>query len=80
MSYNTKAICQALLVSVLMIINGFVMITAYDIGIEQGKASEKAKCGVTLHCVAMANVENIEAAKYRHFKNCLKVVKRWENE
>lgn len=49
-------------------------------GYDAGKESERMKCGVTMHCAPIHKEVNIKAAKYRHFKNCLNVVKEWEDE
>ncbi len=80
MSRDAEIIAKSLLVIVLFGCVAGLCVTFYDIGLEQGKAAEKSKCGVVVHCAEITQHKGIDAAKYRQFKNCVQVVRSWRDE
>lgn len=88
MNYKTVAIIQAVVVIILCMLIAALSLTAYDIGKEsrsleiltQCKAGEVVTINDTeIHCGIISKELNIEAAQYRAVKNCVKLVKEWDN-
>lgn len=89
MNYKLLAIIQAVVVIVLCMLIAALSLTAYDIGKEskaleiltQCKAGEIVTINDTeLHCGVISKELNIKAAQYRGVKNCVKLIKEWEDE
>lgn len=80
MSHTSIAVLQSLLIIVLFGSVAGLSYTTYDMGREVGKAAEKAKCGVTLHCVPIRSYPNQRAIKYGLVKQCIKRIQEWEDE
>lgn len=87
MSYKTAAILQALL-----IVAGIASALAFSaMAYDMGKATNQRtldNCskgidimhdGKLIRCGVIHRVDNIEAARYRGVKNCVKLIKEWED-
>jgi len=89
MNYKTLAIIQTVVgIAICTLFTG-ISLTAYDIGKEsrsleiltQCKAGEIVTINDTeIHCGIVSKEINIKAAQYRGVKNCVKLVKEWEDE
>lgn len=80
MSHTSIAVLQSLRIIALFGCVAGICYTAYDMGREVGKASEKAKCGDTLHCVPIHTYPNQQAIEYGLVKQCIKRIQEWEDE
>lgn len=89
MNYKTEAIWQGLLLMVGFMSFGAMSITIYDIGKESRSLEILTQCksgeivtinDTEIHCGIVSKELNIKAAQYRGVKNCVKLVKEWEDE
>jgi len=89
MNYKTVAIIQTVVGIAACISFTALSLTAYDIGkksrsleiLTQCKAGEIVTINDTeIHCGIISKELNIEAAQYRGVKNCVKLVKGWDDE
>ena len=89
MNYKTIAILQALLVIVMLAASLGLAAMFHDIGKGSKELEILNKCtngqlitinGTELHCGIISKELNIKAAQYRGVKNCVKLVKGWEDE
>lgn len=88
MSYKTVAVLQALL-----IVAGIASALAFSaMAYDMGKATNQRaldNCmngidmmhnGKLIRCGIIHRVDNLAAARYRGIKNCVKLIKEWEDE
>ena len=89
MNYKLLAIIQAVTVIILCVLIAALSLTAYDIGKESRSLEILTQCkngeivtinDTEIHCGIISKEINIEAAQYRGVKNCVKLVKEWEDE
>ena len=89
MNYKLLAIIQAVTVIILCVLIAALSLTAYDIGKESRSLEILTQCkngeivtinDTEIHCGIISKEINIEAAQYRGVKNCVKLVKGWEDE
>ena len=79
---------KALLVVIMLAVSLALAAMFHDIGKESMALEIFSKClnhevitigGVELHCSIIERVDNIESARYRGVKNCIKIIKEWED-
>ena len=89
MNYKLLAIIQAVTVIILCVLIAALSLTAYDIGKESRSLEILTQCkngeivtinDTEIHCGIISKEINIEAAQYRGVKNCVKLVKEWDDE
>ena len=89
MNYKLLAIIQAAILIVLCVLIATLLMTSYSVGKESRSLEILTQCkagevvtinGTELHCGIISKELNIKAAQYRGVKNCVKLVKGWEDE
>lgn len=89
MNYKTIAVLQALLVIVMLSASLGLAAMFHDIGKGSKELEMLNKCtsgqlitinGLEFHCGVVSKELNIKAAQYRGVKNCVKLIKGWEDE
>jgi hypothetical protein len=89
MSYKSEIVWSGVVVLVTVVMVAMAITYANTSGKESARTKILEQCqnhqpvtidGVEIHCGVIHSAVNVEAAKYRKFKQCVKVIKGFTNE
>ena len=89
MNYKTLAAIYAFGLILMCGLYFSILSMGYDIGKESRSLEILTQCkageivtinGTELHCGVISKELNLEAAQYRAVKNCVKLIKEWEDD
>jgi hypothetical protein len=89
MSYNSETAANVIGTISIIGVMGFGIPWASESGKESARTDILEKCqnhqpvtidGIEIHCGVIHSAVNVEAARYRKFKQCVKVIEEFTNE
>jgi hypothetical protein len=88
MSYKSDITANAIGIGILIAVIGFCIPWASELGKKYARTDILEQCqkhqpvtidGVEIHCGVIHSAVNVEAARYRKFKQCVKVIGEWND-